>query len=156
MDPVLNKALLKLSERAKELECLHKVEEAIKTSGNSENGFFNKLLDIIPMGMQFSTVCEVRITYGDKIYKTDEYHDSRWMIRSELHLDNEPVGEIKVVYIQAVGQATEMQFLTDEQKLLDNIAARVSCWLFVLMIKSSKNELSGKEHNDHKNPEGSK
>jgi pyruvate, water dikinase len=110
MDPVLNKALLKLSERAKELECLHKVEDAIKASGNSEDGFFNKLVDIIPMGMQFSTVCEVRITYGDRIYKTDEYHDSRWMISSELHLDNEPVGEIRVVYTQFVGQGLKCSF----------------------------------------------
>jgi hypothetical protein len=155
MDPVLNKALLKLSERAKELECLHQVEDAIRTS-NSEDGFFNKLADIIPMGMQFSTVCEVRITYGDRIYKTDEYHDSRWMISSDLHLDNEPVGEIKVVYTQFVGQEPEMQFLTDEQKLLDNIAARVSCWLFVLMIKSSENHLTGRETRENKNPDGNK
>jgi hypothetical protein len=155
MDPVLNKALLKLSERAKELECLHQVEDAIRTS-DSEDGFFNKLVDIIPMGMQFSTVCEVRITYGDRIYKTDEYHDSRWMISSDLHLDNEPVGEIKVVYTQFVGQEPEMKFLTDEQKLLDNIAARVSCWLFVLMIKSSENHLTGRETRENKNPDGNK
>jgi hypothetical protein len=49
-----------------------------------------------------------------------------------------------------------MQFLTDEQKLLDNIAARVSCWLFVLMIKSSENHLTGREVRDNKNPDGSK
>ena len=50
MEPVLYKALQKLSERAKELDCLHKVEEAISGSNDSEGLLFEKLLKILPTG----------------------------------------------------------------------------------------------------------
>ncbi len=141
MDPVLNKALKKLSERAKELECIHNVEQAIKNSGNSEEKLFKQLVEIIPRGMQYPTICEVQISYGDNTYESDEYSDSQWMIKSDLLVDNNPVGHIKVVYTQSISPESGKQFLPDEQKLLENLASRISCWLFVLMIKSSKKQL---------------
>jgi two-component system, NtrC family, sensor kinase len=141
MDPVLNKALKKLSERAKELECIHNVEYAIKNSNNSEDKLFKQLVEIIPRGMQYPTICEVQISYGDNTYESDEYSDSQWMIKSDLMVDNNPVGHIKVVYTQSISPENGKQFLPDEQKLLENLTSRISCWLFVLMIKSSKKHL---------------
>ncbi len=138
MEPVLNKALKKLSERAKELECLHNVEEAIKTSGDSESILFKKLLGIIPQGMQYSTVCEARIKYGNTEYSTEDFCETEWLIKSDLVVDNNIVGHISVVYTQLIKQDKEVQFLPEEKMLLDNIASRISCWLFVLVIKSAR------------------
>ncbi|MFP4367345.1 MAG: hypothetical protein ACLFQA_09660 [Bacteroidales bacterium] len=137
MDPIINKALLKLSERAKELNCLYEVEEAIRNSNESEDNLFKKLIEIIPLGMQHSTVCEVRISYGDKVYESDDYQNCKWMIQSDLILDKTKVGQIQVVYTQHINPDVEKQFLPDEQKLIDNISSRISCWLFVLMLKKS-------------------
>ena len=136
MEPLLNKALLKLSERAKELECLYKVEEAINSSGESENELFEKLLKIIPAGMQFSTVCEVEILYRDKVYRSDDYHLTDWVIQSDLVINDDIVGFIKVFYTQFIRPESETQFITEEQKLLDYIASRISCRLSVLTLSA--------------------
>lgn len=136
----MNKALLKLSERAKELNCLYEVEEAIRNSDESEDKLFEKLVEIIPSGMQHSTICEVRISYGDKVYESDDYQDCKWMIQSDLVLDHNKVGQIQVVYTQHINPDVKEQFLPDEQRLIDNISSRISCWLFVLMLKKSGSE----------------
>jgi pyruvate, water dikinase len=140
MEQVLNKTLLKLSERAKELECLYKVEEAINNAGGSEMKMLRSLLKIIPAGMQYSTVCEVSISFGDDLFQTEEFRDTPWMISSDLLVDNDLLGRIKVVYTQLIDESDEIQFLPDEQRMLDNIASRVSCWLFLLIIKASENK----------------
>jgi pyruvate, water dikinase len=137
MKQVLNKTLIKLSERAKELECLYKVEEAIKIANGSEMTLFNSLLKIIPAGMQYSTVCEVSISYGEDIFQTDEFRETPWMISSDLSVDSDLLGHIRVAYTQLIDESDEIQFLPDEQRMLDNIASRVSCWLFLLIIKAS-------------------
>ena len=129
MEPPFNKTLLKLSERAKELECIYKVEEAIKSSGESDIKLFENLLKIIPYGMQFSTVCEVEILYRDKVYRSDDYRLTDWVIQSDLIVNNENTGHIKVVYTQFIRPESETQFIPEEQKLLDHIASRISCRL---------------------------
>ncbi len=129
MEPPFNKTLLKLSERAKELECIYKIEETIKNSGDSENELFEKLLKIIPAGMQFSTVCEVEILYRDKLYRSDDYRPTDWVIHSDLVVNDDIVGFIKVFYTQFIRPESETQFIPEEQKLLDYIASRLSCRL---------------------------
>jgi pyruvate, water dikinase len=138
MEQVLNKTLLKLSERAKELECLYKVEEAINNANGSEIKMFRSLLKIIPSGMKYSTVCEVSISYGDDIFQTEEFRETPWMINSDLSVDNDLLGHIRVAYTQLIDDSDENQFLPDEQRMLDNIASRISCWLFLLIIKASE------------------
>jgi pyruvate, water dikinase len=137
MEQVLNKTLLKLSERAKELECLYKVEEAISNANGSEMKMFRNLLKIIPAGMKYSTVCEVSISYGENTCQTDEFRETPWMISSDLAVDSDLLGQIKVAYTQLIDESDEIQFLPDEQRMLDNIAARISCWLYILIIKES-------------------
>ncbi|MGF1584723.1 MAG: hypothetical protein ACFCUM_05345 [Bacteroidales bacterium] len=137
MKQILNKTLIKLSERAKELECLYKVEEAIKNANGSEMTLFSSLLKIIPAGMQYSTVCEVSISYGEDVCQTEEFRETPWMISSGLLVDNDLLGHIKVAYTQLIDESDEVQFLPDEQRMLDNIASRVSCWLYLLVIKES-------------------
>lgn len=140
MKQVLNKTLIKLSERAKELECLYKVEEAINNANSSEMDMFRSLLKIIPAGMQYSTVCEVSISYGDDICQTEEFRETPWIISSGLVVDGELLGHIRVAYTQLIDESDEIQFLPDEKRMLDNIASRISCWLFLLIIKASANK----------------
>ncbi len=143
MEPVLNKTLQKLAERAKELECLHNIEEAVSVPGISEGTLFNKLLGIIPQGMQYSTVCEVQVKYGDSVYCTEDFRETDWMIQSDLVVDTNKVGHIKVAYTQPIKDKDEKQFLPEEIKLLDNIASRISCWLFVMVIKAAEKKKKG-------------
>lgn len=134
MEPILNKSLLKLAERAKELECLYKVEDAINNRGKSSEELFKELIRIIPAGMQFSTVCEVKIEYRSVVYQSDDYHDTEWSIRSELLINNEYAGYIQVIYAQMIKSGSGTQFLPEEKKLLDTIASRISCWLYLLKL----------------------
>ena len=140
MEQLQNKALQKLSERAKELECLHMVEEAIAGAGGSEMKLFEELIKIIPAGMQFSTVCEVKITYADMVCQSEEFRGTEWMIYSDLVVDKDVVGQISVAYTQFIRGLTQNQFLPEEQRMLDNIASRVSCWLLLLILKGSGND----------------
>jgi pyruvate, water dikinase len=134
MEPILQKSLLKLAERAKELECLYKVEEAINNSEGSEKVFFKELIRIIPAGMQFSTICEVKIEYNSVSYQSEDFQDSEWRIKSDLLINKKYAGFIQVVYTQMIKSDSENQFLPEEEKLLETIASRISCWLHLLSL----------------------
>ncbi len=135
MESQLNKALLKLSERAKELECIYTVEEVIKRSGSSEKKLFENMLEIVPSGMQFSTVCEVEILYRDNVYRSEDYRLTDWTIQSDLIVNSENSGYIRVVYTQFIRPESETQFIPEEQRLLDHIASMISCRLSLLAFQ---------------------
>ena len=59
-----NKLLEALQERAKELNCLYRVDEVLSRSEAQEDDVYRDLLEIIPPGWQYPVVCKARITMG--------------------------------------------------------------------------------------------
>lgn len=134
---VYKKVISRLKERAKELNCLYHVEELLRSGFDSLDELFNRLLEVIPPGWQHSTICEVRIWYEDKEYKTEDFIESGWMQSANIVIDDDVSGRIDIAYTQFIRESDGSQFLPEEQKLLNTIAARLSSFLFHQKLRKS-------------------
>ncbi len=141
----ISKALSRFLERSKELNCVYKVEELLHQQDLTTDRLFKKLLEIMPSGWQYSTVCEVRITYMGKVYSSDDFRETDWMQSADLVVDNNVVGSIEVAYTQLIKETGNSQFLPEEYKLLNHIAQQVSNWLLIQRVKKSLEIIEQKE-----------
>jgi predicted nucleotidyltransferase len=137
-----SKALGGLKERAKELKCLYEVEELMKDSEKDIREVFKGLLGIIPLGWQYTTVCECRIIYDGEHFMTEDFKETEWMQTAEINIDGNIAGEIQVCYTQFIRLSGDSQFLPEEQKLLNTIAERLSRYIFVQKLRKSVQVLS--------------
>lgn len=133
----MNKAILKLKEREKELNCLYRVNEILSKNNLNIEQIFEELVQVIPDGWQYQSVCEARIVFEDKTFKTDDFKESEWKQTAEIVIDNNVLGEITVCYTQLIRLENNSQFIPEEQKLLNNIAARLGTCIFNRRLQQS-------------------
>ncbi len=137
MDRVLRDIqLTKLTERAKELKCIYTIIEILKNENGDITAMFKSIIDAIPSGWQHPPVCEARIFFEGKEFRSADFMESPWMQRAEFVIDNHVAGEINVCYTQNV-QEVDNPFLPEEQKLLNTIAERLSQHIFYQRLKKS-------------------
>ncbi|MFP4369080.1 MAG: nucleotidyltransferase family protein [Candidatus Kapaibacterium sp.] len=131
-----------LNERAKELQCLYRIEDILKDLEKSKEEIFNDILKAIPPGWQFPEVCEARVKYNGNELKTAGWKESDISQETDILVDGIKVGEIEVVYTEKVRLSDGKPFLPEEQKLLDTISYRISAYLFNKRVKDTFGELS--------------
>ncbi|HNQ83417.1 MAG TPA: nucleotidyltransferase domain-containing protein [Bacteroidales bacterium] len=129
--------LNKLNERAKELKCIYQVCEALRDEKADLIKVFKSILDSIPPGYQYPTVCEARINFEGKQYSSTDFKETEWIQRAEIVIDNHISGEIQVCYIQDVFEPNRRIFLPEEQKLLNTIADHLSRYIFQRRLKKT-------------------
>ncbi|MDX9695959.1 MAG: nucleotidyltransferase domain-containing protein [Bacteroidales bacterium] len=117
-----------LQERAKELTCIYEIEETLHNSSLEFNEVINRILQIIPNGWQFPSVCSAQIDIDGEIYQLPDCKVSDCFQVAELIVDNNIIGSIKVFY-QTIPFQTN-PFLPEEQKLLNTIAQTLSQFIF--------------------------
>lgn len=150
-----SKKISGLKERAKELKCLYAVEELLKNNEQDLKTVFTELLNIIPTGWQFTTVCECRIIYEGEHFISDDFRETDWMQTAEINIDGNIAGEVQVCYTQLIRLTGDSQFVPEEQKLLNTIADRLSRFIFYRKLKKSVEVLakadSSSQHPDELN-----
>ncbi len=120
--------LRSLQERAKELNCLYRVEEILNAEGSSLEAAFQGVVEAIPPGWQYPDECVARIRCPDATYDTGAFRETEWMQRAEIRAYGEPFGTLEIAYLRQMPQADDGPFLKEERKLLETIAERIgSC-----------------------------
>lgn len=114
-----------LEERAKELNCLYKIEDALNHSDISLEEAFNMVIEAIPPGWQFPDITKVKLEFKGKTFTSENFNESLWFQRSEIKVNEEVVGSISVYYIKPVRDYDEGPFLKEERKLLNTISERL-------------------------------
>ncbi len=117
----LDKLIIDLTERAKELNCLYEVQQLISGSDKDFDTICNGLIKAIPDGWQFTDVCQVRLTVKDKVFQTEEFTNSSWTMSAEIKIQEEQIGLLEVVYTEDRPAADEGPFLKEERKLINTI-----------------------------------
>jgi hypothetical protein len=126
----MTKALQKLKEREKELNCLYKVNELLAHKEHPLERILKEIIAIIPSGWQYQTVCEARIVFEDQTWQSEDFVETEWKQQADIIIDNNVSGEITVCYTQLIRLENNSQFLPEEQKLLNNIASRLGTFVF--------------------------
>lgn len=126
-----------LRERAKELNCLYRVDEILSRAGDSVEEGHRELIAALPAGWQYPEVCHAQLKIGETLYRPDGFLDSPWCMTSEIIVMGDKVGEISVCYTEKMPKADEGPFLKEERRLLDAIAQRIALSIMQRRIRSA-------------------
>lgn len=111
-----------LQERAKELNCLYKVQELLSQPDLSLEEICQGIIKAIPPGWQHPDICQAQITLHGNICQTVEFTETPWTQKAEIYVQDEVVGHITVAYTEERPEKDEGPFLKEERKLIDTIA----------------------------------
>jgi hypothetical protein len=125
----IERILRSLQERAKELDCLYRVDELFKHTETPLPEIFTGLLQAIPPGYQYPHLCQVRVTYDGQAYQSPAFRETAWVQSAPIAIDGEPVGKIDVFYTEMRSKADEGPFLKEERRLINTIADRLGHFL---------------------------
>ena len=118
-----------LKERAKELESLYKVDEILCKS--SQTDIMTEICRYLPRGFCNIRACHVSIFLDEKLYAVKpEPEVIVSEIRSDIIVNERKRGHIRVVYSEDSLNMPVSTFLTEEEKLLDAIAGKISTRIF--------------------------
>jgi hypothetical protein len=121
--------ILLLKEREKELKCLYKVNGIINENLPVDE-FLMEIVKHIWGGWQYPVILRVKIQFENKIYKEDDWTETEWVQSADIVIDDKVFGKIEVFYTQFRKLVVDSQFLPEEQKLLNTIAANISTYIF--------------------------
>ena len=62
----IDKLIASLQERAKELNCLYRIDEILKDIEKPLDEIFSKIIEAIPPGWQYPDVCEAKISFNNQ------------------------------------------------------------------------------------------
>ncbi|MCC6864546.1 MAG: pyruvate, phosphate dikinase [Ignavibacteria bacterium] len=134
-----------LEERAKELNCLYKIEEILNHSELSFEEAFDRVVKSIPAGWQYPEITRVKLEYRDKIFTSENFSESDWFQNCEIKVNNNTAGIITVFYVKSVIEFKEDPFLKEEHKLLNSIAERIGNFILHKETFTYISELQNKQ-----------
>lgn len=116
-----------LVERAKELECLYLIDEAL--ASNNFPAVMQKTAEIIPIGFRNMDSCIVTIELDNQVYRSKPAVDNCNEIQTIIQVNDSNRGCIKVAYPPHTFSKDDRIFLDQEVKLIQTIASRISEYL---------------------------
>ena len=143
----LDKLIIDLKERAKELNCLYEIQELLSDKEADTGKICRGIVNAIPLGWQFSDVCQAKIIYRDSVFKSGEFEETSWKQCAYIKVQDEIVGRLCVYYTEERPQADEGPFLKEERKLIETISEQFGLYILHKQLKSvfEKQQRSEKE-----------
>jgi PAS domain S-box-containing protein len=116
---------LALEERSKELNCLFSIITMLNVPGISLEEVFMKTVMRIPSAFQFPEITEACIIIEGRSFHTERFRETPWMLVSDISMQGNPIGQLKVCYLEERRIYDEGPFLIQEQHLLNAIAEKL-------------------------------
>jgi predicted nucleotidyltransferase len=138
-----NSLIASLRERAKELNCLYRVDEILNRGDLPVDEALAKVVKVIAPGWQFPEICEARITCEKKVYKSADFTPTPWVLTAKLVVQDNPIGELSIYYTEERPEADEGPFLKEEVRLANSIAERLSQYVFYRRLKTLHDQMQG-------------
>ncbi len=126
-----------LVERAKELECLYLIDEAL--AGITDSDALLKITEIIPVGFRNLHACTVNIVLDGQIFLTKPTPENADVLEANIIVANELRGSIKVMYPKYTFPEGQPVFLDQEIKLLNTIAKRIAETIYRKSLLDTRN-----------------
>ncbi|RMH72515.1 MAG: pyruvate, phosphate dikinase [Gemmatimonadetes bacterium] len=131
----MDKIIQDLQERAKELNCLYKVEELTVHTEYSIPEVLNEIVHHLPPGWQYPDICQAQICYQDQVFQSAEFEPTPWVQEAPIIVHDEEVGKISIYYLEEMPTIDEGPFLQEERKLINTIADRISHFILHHQLK---------------------
>ena len=134
--------LRELQERAKELNCLYKVDELLNRSDLSLEEIFRAMIGVLPPGWQYPHDCQARIIFEDQAIQPPDFVPTPFAQRANVIVQGEIVGSVEVSYRVPMPKSDEGPFLKEERKLIETIADRIANHVMQRRLKTAFEGLS--------------
>ncbi len=121
----MDQLILSLKERAKELNCLYRIEELMNQPDATLDSVCKGIIEAIPPGWQYPDICQARICIEDKIYYSPGFNETPWVQSADVLIQDKIIGSIDVYYTRQMPTADHGPFLKEETKLIHTIAERL-------------------------------
>lgn len=118
----LEKKSHNLNEKVKELNCLYGIDEITTLPSITLEEVFRETVDITRKSWQFPGITGVKITHDKDIFETGNFEKTKWMLETDLVVDNKVTGKIEVCYLEKKPDSYQGPFLEEEIHLLQGIA----------------------------------
>ncbi len=117
--------LLSLQERAKELNCIYRVEEILSDFNRPVDEIYPEIIEAIPPGWQYPDICRAKIEIEDSVYRHDDLIETKWCQQTDIIANKITIGKVSVYYLEDVPVADDGPFLKEEARLIRTIAERL-------------------------------
>ena len=121
----IDKLLISLQERAKELNCLYEVEQALARLDLPLEEIFRRVVEVVPPGWQYTDICRAMIEYGGETFTLDGFRPTPWVQACDIVLQDRVVGQLSVWYAEERPAEDNGPFLKEEERLIRTIAERL-------------------------------
>ncbi len=142
----IDRILRVLQERAKELDCLYHIDEILKHTEAPLEDLLGGVLQAIPMGYQYPTICVVRIAYLQKVIHSPDFIETPWVQSADILIDGQPAGKIEVFYTEERSKADSGPFLNEEKRLITAIAQRIADFIAHQRLQTAFQNLETARH----------
>ncbi len=113
-----------LVERAKELECLYLIDEALM--GSEVPAVFSELIRLIPIGFRDQKSCTAEIELDGRVYSAKPVGDYDPALETPIVVSGEHRGLVRAMYRKGTFAGEPVLFLENEVKLMQTISARIA------------------------------
>ena len=124
-----------LSERAKELNCLYKIEELLNKPDTTLADICRGVIEAIPPGWQYPDICVARITLENHACQSSNFKETPWVQFADIKVQDKKVGRLSVYYTAEMPHADDGPFLKEETKLLGTIVDRLAHYILYSRMK---------------------
>jgi pyruvate, water dikinase len=125
-----------LRERAKELNCLYKVDDILSSDAPIEE-MLRGIIEVLPHGWQYVDICSARIIIDDLYVEPPNFHEYQWGQAAKIMVEGEPIGTVEVFYSRQMPHADEGPFLKEERKLIETVAERIASTIIQRRLKAA-------------------
>ena len=114
-----------LTERHKELQCLHEVTNSVRTR-ESFAEIFQDTASAIPPAWQYPEITRGKVRFDDDEWVSEPFEESQWKLTSHIVVDGQARGSVEAYYLEERPTLDEGPFIVEERELLDDIARTLS------------------------------
>ncbi len=126
-----------LSERAKELSCLYKIEELLNRPDTNLADICRGVVEAVPPGWQYPDICVAKITMEGHSCQSVHFQETPWVQFADIKVQDKKVGRLSVYYTAEMPRADDGPFLKEETKLLGTIVERLGHYLLYSRMKQA-------------------
>ncbi len=129
-----------LTERAKELNCLYKIEELLNRPDTGLADICRGVIEAIPPGWQYPDVCVAKITLEGYSAQSPNFKETPWVQYADIKVQDKKIGRLSIYYTAEMPHADDGPFLKEETKLLGTIVERLGHYLLYSRMKQAYQE----------------
>ncbi|MFZ2053031.1 MAG: PEP/pyruvate-binding domain-containing protein [Candidatus Aminicenantales bacterium] len=135
-----------LSERAKELNCLYKIEELLNRPDTILADICKGVIEAIPPGWQYPDICVAKLTLEGHSCQSPHFQETPWVQFADVLVQDRRVGRLSVYYTAEMPHVDDGPFLKEETKLLKTIVERLGHYLLYSRMKQAYHDYQTARH----------